>query len=233
MVKSSQGGHNTLDLTADVAKYIKVSLDEIAALYGADFPPIPASTPGVVQHTASTGGGAGDNAPVLTVVTQGAPLTPDEYKLQLDEHHKTIAEFDRNKLDAFVNNRLALVVDTLETMPSLKRKLSSVPLMNEKRRKVFVHDEMCAKVHNVHQCKEQKRSIFTPLKQTMTPESLDPLMTMYEDFKSSDDNSASEDVLAVLMPGAPPNSLWHLNCTPAPRPRAASAPATLRRMAAD
>ena len=77
LVRSSHSGHNALDLTADAAKPIKVSLDEIAALYAVDFPPIPASTPGVVLHSATTEGGAGGNESVLTVGTHDAPLTSD------------------------------------------------------------------------------------------------------------------------------------------------------------
>ena len=71
MVKSSQGGHNTLDLAADDANQIKLPLDEVG------FPAIPASTPGVVLHSATTEGGAGGNESVLTVGTHDAPLTSD------------------------------------------------------------------------------------------------------------------------------------------------------------
>ena len=77
MVKSSQGGHNTLDLAADDANQIKLPLDEVAALHVVDFPAIPASTPGVVLHSATTEGGAGGNESVLTVGTHDAPLTSD------------------------------------------------------------------------------------------------------------------------------------------------------------
>ena len=52
-----------------------------------------------------------------------------------------------------------------------------------KMRKVFVHDEMCARGVDVQKCNAQKKSIFTPLKQTMTQESLDMLMSLYEEFK--------------------------------------------------
>ena len=44
-------------------------------------------------------------------------------------------------------------------------------------------DEICAKGINQQQCKGQQKSIFTPLKQTMTQESLDMLMSLYEEFK--------------------------------------------------
>ena len=79
--------------------------------------------------------------------------------------------------------------------------------MNEKRRKLFVHDEMCARGVDVQQCRAQKKSIFTPLKQTMTQESLDMLMSLYEEFKLvADDLRGSDDVIVALMPGPPPNS---------------------------
>ena len=120
MAKSS--GQNTLDLTTEEAKPIKASLDEIAGHYAADFPPTPAAVTnaGVVRHSA--GDGLGDNRSVLTVVTEGAPLTNDEYKQQLDEFTRKVADFDKGKLEAFINNRLAFVVDDLSAEVSLKQK---------------------------------------------------------------------------------------------------------------
>ena len=120
MAKSS--GQNTLDLTTEEAKSIKASLDEIAGHYAADFPPTPAAVTnaGVVRHSA--GDGLGDNRSVLTVVTEGAPLTNDEYKQQLDEFTRKVADFDKGKMEAFINNRLAFVVDDLSTEVSLKQK---------------------------------------------------------------------------------------------------------------
>jgi len=145
MVKSSGGSHRTLDLTSDEAKLIKTSPDEITALYLADFPVLPStSKPGVVTHSTPHLDGAENNQAVLTVVTQEAPLTEEEYKLQLNEHQTSVAEFERMKLDAYVTNRVAIVTDTLTTNEGLKRKLQQVPLMAEKKRKLFVHDEMCA-----------------------------------------------------------------------------------------
>ena len=199
MAKSSS--QNTLDLTTEEAKSIKASLDEIAGHYVADFPPIQvAVNAGVVRHTV-------ESSSVLTVVTEGAPLTHDEYKLQLADFQKRVADFDKAKLEAFINNRVAFVVDDLATEGSLKRKLNSVPLMKETRRKVFVHDEMCARGVDLQQCRAQKKSIFTPLKQNMTRESMDMVMSLYEEFKSVvDDAKGSDDVIVVLMPGPPPNS---------------------------
>ena len=139
MAKSSS--QNTLDLTTEEAKPIKASLDDIAGHYVADFAPTPAAVTnaGVVRHNVES------DSSVLTVVTEGAPLTNDEYKLQLAEFHKKVADFDKAKLESFINNRVAFVVDDLATEGSLKRKLNVVPLMKETRRKVFVHDELCAR----------------------------------------------------------------------------------------
>ena len=60
-------------------------------------------------------------------MTQEAPLTEEEYKLQLNEHQKSVAEFERMKLDAYVTNRVAIATDTLTTNEGLKRKLQQVP----------------------------------------------------------------------------------------------------------
>ena len=58
---------------------------------------------------------------------------------------------------------------------------------------------------NLTWCLDRKKSIFTPMKQLMAAESLDVLMTIYEDFKTNDP-ALSGDVIGVLMPGAPANN---------------------------
>ena len=64
----------------------------------------------------------------------------------------------------------------------------------------------CARMGvNLTWIQDRKKSIFTLMKQFMAAESLDVLMTIYEDFKT-DDPAVADYVIAVLMPGAPANN---------------------------
>ena len=52
-------------------------------------------------------------------------------------------------------------------------------------------------VVDVQQCRTQKKSIFTPLKQTKTQESFDMVMSLYEEFELVADDLRGSDYVIV------------------------------------
>ena len=48
--------------------------------------------------------------------------------------------------------------------------------------------------------------MFAPLKQTMQDTSLETVMELYNAFRTENDNKESDDAIAVIVPGALPNS---------------------------
>ena len=85
-------------------------------------------------------------------------------------------------------------------------KLRKVPLMNEKKRKAFLHDDLCRLPVDVPKAKRQKKSIFGTMSQSLADEHLSPVVEVYSKFRTVDADSESEDVLAVIHGGPPANS---------------------------
>ena len=188
-----------LDLTSEAAAPIRKVIDQISASYNVDFPPTTGPNPVVVTYGTDT-----DAA--LTVVVKDEPLTMSEYNGQLEQYNKTVTEFENNKVDYLLGSKIVTVVDDMQDTAKLKRKLMNINLLADKRRKVFVHDELCAKPLDWDHLGKNHKSMFTPLKQTMADETLDVLVEVYSAFRTEDDTKTSDDTIVVIMPGAPPNS---------------------------
>ena len=190
-----------LDLSTDAAKPIKAILDNLLNAYADDFPKPPAAdpSPAVITHNTT------NNEEPLTVLTS-KPFTQDEYNMQLKAYQQNVADYEKNKCDVYIRSRVEILVDKKEDMNRLKRKMTSLPVLTEKKRKLFVHDEMCAKAVSWARVINQKGSMFAPLKQTMNDSTLDSVMELYTAFRTENDNKESDDAIAVIVPGALPNS---------------------------
>ena len=188
-----------LDLTSEAAAPIRKVIDQISALYNVDFPPTTGPNSAVV--TSGT-----DTDAALTVVVKDEPLTMSEYNAQLEQYNNTVTELDNSKVDYLLGFKILTVVDDMQDTAKLKRKLMNINLLADKRRNVFVHDELCAKPLDWDYLGKNHKSMFTPLKQTMTDETLDVLVEVYSVFRTEDDTKTSDDTIVVFMPGAAPNS---------------------------
>ena len=87
----------------------------------------------------------------------------------------------------------------------LKRKLDKVPIMSEKRRKMFVEDFMCTSGVDCEEVRRRRRSVFDPLNLKVEDGCMETLLHVYSHFKTNDDTKESEDEIVVITPGAPPN----------------------------
>ena len=54
-------------------------------------------------------------------MTEGSPLTPGEYKYQLDEFTRQVVDLDKAKFDSHISDRVAFVIDASTTELSLNR----------------------------------------------------------------------------------------------------------------
>ena len=185
-----------LDVSTEAAKPIKTMIDNVLRAYADDFP-----KPAVVTSPAINTW----NDEELTVVTS-TPFTDVEYAIQLKAYEQKVADHEKLKTDSYINSRLQLLVDKKEDMNRLKRKMSGLPVLGEKKRKLFVHDEMCAKSVSWDRVTKKHGSMFAPLKQTMKDTSLETVMELYNAFRTENDNKESDDAIAVIVPGALPNS---------------------------
>lgn len=89
---------------------------------------------------------------------------------------------------------------------SLVSKLRKIPLMHERKRKLFLHDDVCRLPVDIQKAKRHKRSVFQPVTQTIDDASLEPLLEVYGTFRTQDADNQSDDLIAVIVGGPPPNS---------------------------
>ena len=78
--------------------------------------------------------------------------------------------------------------------------------MNEKKRKVFVHDDLCRLPVDMPKAKKHKKSIFQNVVPTIADTTLDPLVEVYTHFRTEDEDRSSDDVIVAILGGAPLNS---------------------------
>ena len=88
----------------------------------------------------------------------------------------------------------------------LVAKLRKSSLMQERKRKLFLHDDVCRLPIDIQKAKRQKRSVFQPVTQTIEDAILEPLLEVYTTFRTHDADNQSEDLIAVIVGAAPPNS---------------------------
>ena len=194
-----------LDLCTDAAKPIKVMIDNLLNAYADDFPKPPAGDPTGTHKMAVITHEMANNEAELTVLTS-KPFTEVEYDMQLKAYQQKVANHEKLKTESYIKNRLEVIVDQKEDMSRSKRKMNGLPVLGEKKRKLFVHDEMCAKAVSWDHVTKKNGSMFAPLKQTMQDSSMETVMELYNAFRTENDNKESDDAIAVIVPGALPNS---------------------------
>ena len=95
-------------------------------------------------------------------------------------------------------------------MNRTQQKLSA-SLVNEKKRKLFLYDELSAKMVDADRLYKRHRSAFTPLTASLAEDDLESLMYLYSKFRTESDDRKSDDVVMLLTPSQPPNSPHHKN----------------------
>ena len=85
-------------------------------------------------------------------------------------------------------------------------KVRKIPLMSEKKRKLFVHDDVCRLPIDLPKAKRQKKSVFQPTTQTIDENIMEPILEVYGAFRTQDADNQSDDVILVIVGGPPPNS---------------------------
>lgn len=126
----------TLDLsTAETAK-LRETLEDIEAKCNLDFPPEPQpKAGGKITHT------VGDEGDKLEVTTVATIESVDEYKAQLALFNERAAAHEADSIKEFIDTRIVLMVDVLEPNKTrIAERLQRLPLLREKKRKLYVYD---------------------------------------------------------------------------------------------
>ena len=109
-------------------------------------------------------------------------------------------------LEGYVSGHIALLVDDFQNPDKLKRKINGVPLANEKKRKIFVHDENTNRSVDWDRHKRHKTSMFSPFRHVVAPGDVDPILEIYGTCKTLGEDGQSDDVLMFITPCPPANS---------------------------
>ena len=196
--RAAAGGH-TLDLTASAAVLLNKQIKDIQQNYDDEFRVAASPTepqPQVLIHNNS-----------LAVQVDAPPLDEGSYKEKLAEWNLQVDGYVDAALDSFVQSHVALLVDDLSDTDRLKRKAAGLPLLKEKKRKLFLHDDCVASQVNWDKIKRRKMSMFSFMNRSMTADDLDPIKELYVAGKTAGaDGQESDDLLMVIVPGPPPNA---------------------------
>ena len=198
---SEKKTRNSLDLGTDAAGPIASQVQQLSQLYTADFQPTPAAEQ-TVKHRCSTSEDA-----VVSVRLSSEIIDEEEYKLKHALWEKEKEQWDDEQLAKFVNGHIGLIVwSDHQGVDDLKKKTKKCEVLNEKKRKAFVLDELTMSPLPWDKLKKSKKTVFAPVKPSNDlNDHLDVLMELYAEHRHSEDGQ-SDDIVMALVPGAMPNS---------------------------
>jgi len=197
MAKEGRSTGHILDLTSPASGVIAKQIKEIQQTYADDFREA-AFTPEKTKE------GLMPNN-LLEVQVESTMLDEESYKNNLAQWNEDVAAYVDNTLDSFVQSHLVLVVDDQKDTEKMIRKIHSLPLLKENKRKLFIHDENVEPSVPWDRIQRRKMSVFARMHHMMIAEDLDPIVELYSAAKTKGDDGLSEDMLMVMLPGPPPN----------------------------
>ena len=189
-------------------KTIQAKITLIMQEYQRDFPPVSAEvyTSGPVTITSDSGGS-------VSVKVSSVIESESEYEVKLAEHLSACHKAEADAVRQYINSRVVIVVSKCESS-ELAKHLKKVPLLNEPGKKLFKFDTLVHEPMNWDKLKAHKRAFPVSGKVTMVlngsggdddNDTLAPLKEVYTQFRSMQDK-VSEDVVAVIIPGAATDS---------------------------
>ena len=198
-----------LDLSVTTAKPLLGIITSIGELYKADFCEAKPVSTSVTHKPANT-------APEMVVVVHSSEddeiADEESYNRALKTWNGEVVKFEDIKLKEFLRGHVEAVVHaTDESVDLLKKKLARVPIMGEKKRKAFDLEVSNMKPLDWDRLKRRKQSMFQPLELTMTSADVEPLIEVYSQFRTENEQKESNDVIVVTVPGPLPTSPFNKN----------------------
>ena len=191
-----------LDLTIPEAAPLKKLIAEAVAQYEEDFNPA-SQLPATIGTIDTSDRLPAD--PIVTVTMEEVALSDSTYRDELAKYDNATQSHKKRKLDDYLGANASIIVDDGRDIDKLKRKLLSLPVAAEKRRKLFVKDYMIEHGLDMERLRENHQSVFDPLKADITEDRVDNLFEIYRRLKSDGDDRKSADHIVLIVPGPPPN----------------------------
>ena len=188
-----------LDLSIAEASHLKKLIADVVAQYEEDFKDVPQPSFGTAD--------ASDRLPadkIPTVTMDEVPLNTISYKEDLKKYEETTTDHKKRKIDDYIIDNAKLIIDDGSDLSKRKRKLAALPVMSEKRRKLFVKDSMIGQPIGWETVKTKHQSMFDPVRPKIDEEVMDPIFEVYRRLKPDGDDRKSDDHVALVVPGPPP-----------------------------
>ena len=202
-----------LDLTSTASAPLTRQIQLLQNDYLKDFPPAPAPEATLPVSPAKLALEASPSV-VETVTTdnpennEGSILSDAEYTARLIDWQVDVQAYEEKCMNTFINGRLQNVVDDQSDPVNLKRKMSSkCSLLGEKKRKLFLFDDLVKAPVDSELAKRRKISIFEHSTPSLNSSHLSPMLEVYTESRTVDDNNESDDCVMVVAQAGPPDQL--------------------------
>ena len=186
-VKGAPSTH--VDLTSTAATKLRVAINGVKVLYDMDFPVVAQQVQSTVIHRPS------QSSPHEVHVHVTAAIDDEEtYKTKLADWNAAVAHYADQEQENFLHGHCTLVVND----DQLKRKLRRIPILNEKKRKLFNLEAQNMKPLDWDRIKRRKKSMFQPTTETIEEDDATLLIEVYNHCKTVDEDRVSSDVVHYI-----------------------------------
>ena len=196
------GTSAVLDFTKGPMRAVGAVLQQIHDQYVIDFPP-PQAPSRALQNV----GGTAEDA-MESPVKISSTFTDADYQRELANYNELCKKAETDQINDFMRAQIVAIICDLNS-DALIRKLSSVKMLQEPGRKLWLLDLLSSTPVNWTQVRANHKSIrcdpdiaYDPSQRdTDSADSLRPLKSVYTQFRNTSTDGSSDDIVGVIVPG--------------------------------
>jgi len=211
MVGGSKG-RKVLDLSLLTSYKLNSCIEQIVTLYKTEFTEaVPPPTRSITIPSAT-----GASSTEVFVEAQ-AYASQAEYEEAKKEYNASVENFEKDEAKKFISSRVQIIVASLAPdSVAAVRALSQVPIMSERRRKLFLDEEALMSACPWEDAKRRKLNPLSLVRRTLSGDDLQGLCDVYAHFRSLDDDGKSQDIcMCTLAPSTNPDTPVNASLTEA------------------
>ena len=193
----AQTSVSVIDLTSSCSRSLSLLIQAIKENYIADFSLITTQTPTTCTTHATPSGD------LITVQTSTLIESEEAYKQKFNAWSVESERFHQGATGEFVDSHVTLIVNNPPDSDRLLVKCAKIEVLNEKKRKLFLHDAMQELPIDVERAKKKHKSLLSPTKCNLDEATFETCTAMYYKFRNVNDNRESDDVVGMIIPGTP------------------------------
>jgi len=165
-----------------------------------------------VVHTPTLMGlGVGTSPDSVEVIVSDEVQDEDEYKKRLLVWTEAVTRHEDHRMDAYIGGRIVPLVDALDEPAATVKKLEKVPVMSERKRNMWLMNDLLTKPMDWNKVKKARHSMQHPMNAPVDEDKLDTVIEVYSRLKTTGDDSLSDDILGVISCGPLPHQFTQPN----------------------